>query len=320
MSIRLSKAIKEFNVGQQTIVDFLNANGAHLTGDLNEKIDDNMHELLQQHFGADRELHKQAAQIFNKPEKAKKVEKPAEAETPQVAEAVVEPTKPEAVAVVKAEVVETAPTVAPVEAVAEKETQTKEPKAKKAKPEEPKGSILTEGEDGVFKLKPQTGVAGPVVLGTIDLEALNQNTRPKKKSREEKKKEREEKNKQQRNNGNNKGQNNPANAQGNEKRKRQRIGKERVDINEVSNQPSNNAKKNANAAAAISYSIKSISLVLKRSNRRGACFSLFGSGSNELILLRFFIQIFSCHSPKIREKESLPHRHGTDDYIVSLTL
>jgi translation initiation factor IF-2 len=246
MSIRLSKAIKEFNVGQQTIVDFLNANGAHLTGDLNEKIDDNMHELLQQHFGADRELHKQAAQIFNKPEKAKKVEKPAEAETPQVAEAVVEPTKPEAVAVVKAEVVETAPTVAPVEAVAEKETQTKEPKAKKAKPEEPKGSILTEGEDGVFKLKPQTGVAGPVVLGTIDLEALNQNTRPKKKSREEKKKEREEKNKQQRNNGNNKGQNNQANAQGNEKRKRQRIGKERVDINEVSNQPSNNAKKNAN--------------------------------------------------------------------------
>ena len=244
MSIRLSKAIKEFNVGQQTIVDFLNANGAHLTGDLNEKIDDNMHELLQQHFGADRELHKQAAQIFNKPEKAKKVEKPAEAETPQVAEAVVEPTKPAPVEVVK--VAEPEPANAPVEAVAEKETSAKEPKAKKAKAEEPKGSILTEGEDGVFKLKPQAGVAGPVVLGTIDLEALNQNTRPKKKSREEKKKEREEKNKQQRNNGNNKGQNNQANAQGNEKRKRQRIGKERVDINEVSNQPNNNAKKNAN--------------------------------------------------------------------------
>ncbi|MBO5699289.1 MAG: translation initiation factor IF-2 [Bacteroidaceae bacterium] len=250
MSIRLSKAIKEFNVGQQTIVDFLNANGANLSGDLNEKIDDNMHELLQQHFGADRELHKQASQIFNKPEKVKKVETTEEVNVAPTA--TVEPEAP-ALQPTSESVSAPAPEEPVKEVVAEVaesvEVKEEQPKAKKVKSDEPKGSILTEGEDGVFKLKPQTNVAAPVVLGTIDLEALNQNTRPKKKSREEKKKERDEKNKQQRNNANNpnnKGQNNAANAQGNEKRKRQRIGKERVDINEAANQPNNNAKKNQN--------------------------------------------------------------------------
>jgi len=55
------------------------------------------------------------------------------------------------------------------------------------------------------------------VVGKIDLSSINQSTRPKKKSKEEKRKEREEKNAQQRG----------------EKKKRLRIGKERVDINAV---------------------------------------------------------------------------------------
>ena len=59
------------------------------------------------------------------------------------------------------------------------------------------------------------------VLGKIDLSALNQSTRPKKKSKEEKRKEREEKSQQQRG----------------DKKKRERINKVRVDINAASNQP-----------------------------------------------------------------------------------
>ena len=69
------------------------------------------------------------------------------------------------------------------------------------------------------------------VLGKIDLNALNQSTRPKKKSKEEKRKEREEKSQQQRG----------------DKKKRERINKVRVDINSAANQPGGQGGKNTNA-------------------------------------------------------------------------
>ena len=69
------------------------------------------------------------------------------------------------------------------------------------------------------------------VLGKIDLNALNQSTRPKKKSKEEKRKEREEKSQQQRG----------------DKKKRERINKVRVDINAAANQPGGQGGKNTNA-------------------------------------------------------------------------
>ena len=70
-------------------------------------------------------------------------------------------------------------------------------------------------------------MTGPKVLGTIDLSSLNQNTRPKKKTKEERRKEREEKNRQAAG----------TNGQNGEKRKRNRIGKEKVDVNAAANQP-----------------------------------------------------------------------------------
>lgn len=75
------------------------------------------------------------------------------------------------------------------------------------------------------------------ILGKIDLSTLNQSTRPKKKSKEEKHKERENKAQQQR------GGNGADN-----KKKRERINKVRVDINAASNQPgANQGGKNTNA-------------------------------------------------------------------------
>ena len=75
------------------------------------------------------------------------------------------------------------------------------------------------------------------ILGKIDLSTLNQSTRPKKKSKEEKRKERENKAQQQR--GGNVADN---------KKKRERINKVRVDINAASNQPgANQGGKNTNA-------------------------------------------------------------------------
>mgnify|MGYP004477686951 FL=1 len=116
------------------------------------------------------------------------------------------------------------------------------------------------GEDNVFRLNTTRLESKIKVTGKIDLDALNQSTRPKKKSREEKRKERDEKQRFGNKGGNNaqggahKGGNNalggnkPAqNAQPGEegadaKKKRKRIKKDRVDIN---NTPGTNYPRNA---------------------------------------------------------------------------
>ena len=81
-------------------------------------------------------------------------------------------------------------------------------------------------ENSVFTLKSEKKLAPKVkVLGSINLDELNQSTRPKKKSKEEKRREREEKAAQQK-------------PQNGEKKKRQRITKERVDIEAAGRQAS----------------------------------------------------------------------------------
>ena len=116
------------------------------------------------------------------------------------------------------------------------------------------------GEDNVFRLNTTRLESKIKVTGKIDLDALNQSTRPKKKSREEKRKERDEKQRFGNKSGNNaqggahkggnnaQGSNKPAqNAQPGEesadaKRKRKRIKKDRVDIN---NTPGTNYPRNS---------------------------------------------------------------------------
>ena len=105
---------------------------------------------------------------------------------------------------------------------------------------EERAAAIGEENNGVFKLHTQTEIAGPKVLGVIDLSSINQTTRPKKKSKEERRKEREEKNRQGRG-----GNNNAAQGQNaGEKKKRTRIGKERVDVNAASNQQGNKGRQN----------------------------------------------------------------------------
>ena len=100
----------------------------------------------------------------------------------------------------------------PVEQPDETQTKTKEP--------------AEDENGGVFTLKSEKKLAPQVkVLGSINLDELNQSTRPKKKSTEEKRREREEKAAQQ-------------NPQNGEKKKRQRITKERIDIEAAGRQVS----------------------------------------------------------------------------------
>ena len=101
--------------------------------------------------------------------------------------------------------------------------------SKEASPANAAQPAAADNDSKVFTLKSEKKLAPKVnVLGKIDLDSLNQSTRPKKKSKEERRKEREEK-----------AQHGGANANG-ERKKRQRIGKERVDIAAAAKQ--NNAQ------------------------------------------------------------------------------
>ena len=115
----------------------------------------------------------------------------------------------------------------------DKPAQSAQPKAEKPVAHQPKAQEVAStdkaSEDAgskVFQLKSEKKMLNTPkvnVLGKIDLDALNQSTRPKKKSKEEKRREREEKAQQ---NG--------------ERKKRVRINKERVDISAAANQGGNN--------------------------------------------------------------------------------
>ena len=185
-----------------------------------------------------------------------KVEKPVAEEPVVKTEQTVEDKPMEVVETQPQEVVETPVVEQKVEsAPVEEKKEEKTPSVEEAAPvkeeivEQPEETkTVSEGttDTGVFVLNSEKKLAPKVnVLGKIDLDSLNQSTRPKKKSKEEKRREREEKSMQQ-GNGNN------------EKKKRARITKERVDIDAAARQPMNNGGKgnknnnnnNQNAAAA----------------------------------------------------------------------
>ena len=288
MSVRLNKVTKEFNIGLQTAVEFLQKKGfSQVEANPNYKISDEEFSLLQQEFSTDKGLRTEAKMLIQqRQEKTKESKKPAPVEeyveekpriqgpkilgqinldgkkpqpkpeevkpepveeTPVEPEVTAEPEAPETP--VEPETPEIPETPAAQEAPAESEVpeipetpetpETPEAPAKSAeeKPAPKKKEIGIE-ENGVFRLAPapQPG-PGLTVKGKIDLDSLNQSTRPKKKSKEEKRRERDEKRAQQ--------QQQQQAAQG-ERKKRLRVGKERVDVNAVANQPQNFQKNNNN--------------------------------------------------------------------------
>ena len=129
--------------------------------------------------------------------------------------------------------------------------------------EKPAEEAKKEPEEEIFKLRKPEFVSKINVIGQIDLAALNQSTRPKKKSKEEKRKEREEKEKQRLDQ---KRQMKEAimkeirredskmkddlDGEGGGKKKRNRINKEKVDINNASNYQKGGDRAKGNNAGA----------------------------------------------------------------------
>ena len=307
MSIRLSKALSELNIGLQTAVEFLekrNDVGDEKLGPTS-KLSDAQYSALVEAFKQDAAVRTEAEKLFQKKPKEKKhssetkdsntesllassgkqeykplgkidldsIGKPAAKQsgatkknnTPQPKAAAVSQVKDTNTVEAKTSVAPAAPKPKPAETktaqhtneVKPAMTENKEPqkhvkpaaeaKPKHDKPAQPKHDKnvakqpkaqekpateqpAAESGSKVFQLKSEKKMLNTPkvnVLGKIDLDALNQSTRPKKKSKEEKRREREEKAQQ---NG--------------ERKKRVRINKERVDISAASNQGGNGGNKN----------------------------------------------------------------------------
>ena len=243
---------------------------------VNTKISDEQYEALVKEFKGDKDVKTQAGMIFpkkkeNDKEKPKQTAKPVvevreeprqeftplgkiDLSTIGKPAAKKQEEKPQKSVEVPVKPKEEAPKEEPVEVKVEKTPEPTpvvkpepqaEPEKVEVKPEpieeevvEPEGVVEeVEPETKIFTLKSEQKLAPKVnVLGKIDLDSLNQSTRPKKKSKEERKKEREEKQAQMH-----------GGASG-EKKKRERIrsGKERVDIEAAANQDNNKNPKKKN--------------------------------------------------------------------------
>ena len=267
MPIKISKAVKDLNIGMQTARDFLKKNEIEVDDNINARISDEAYNLLIQKFKPAMQQKKAAEQIIHdrKEEKAAQAaeKKRREAEESKTVEVAIQkpkvlgkieldakgnpvapkPAAPEApkaeevkMEEKKAEEQKPAPAALPKEE-AKPEPAAVEPKKEEKAPAEPKVEkpqpvaetpvVEQKKEDAPApapQAEPETisnapRMQGPKVVGKIDLSALNQSTRPKKKTKEEKRNERINKEKARQG----------ANADG-EKRKRKRIGKEKVDI------------------------------------------------------------------------------------------
>ena len=281
MSVRLNKVTKEFNIGLQTAVEFLQKKGySEVEANPNYKISDEEFSLLQQEFSSDKGLRTEAKMLIQQrqeqtkerkksapveefvddkpsiqgPKILGKIEldkkKAAPAEEEQEEEVKEQEETPVAEPETPVEQETPAEPVAPAEPETPAEPEVEEKSVSEPVEEAPVAEVAQEEtpvpqkpevgveENGVFRLAPapQPG-PGLTVKGQIDLDSLNQSTRPKKKSKEEKRRERDEKRAQQ--------QQQQQAAQG-ERKKRLRVGKERVDVNAVANQPQNFQKNNNN--------------------------------------------------------------------------
>ncbi|MGN0209067.1 MAG: translation initiation factor IF-2 [Paludibacteraceae bacterium] len=281
MAIKLIKACKELNVGMSTAVTFFAKQGKEITPDPNTRIDDELYLMLAKEFNKDMalklEAERQAAERQSREMQTVSIEQPApshiETEIPkpkvvgqieldeakkareEAERQAAEAARLAAEAEAKAKAAAEAAAKAAAERIAREEAERKAKqeaidKASKANAEKAKAEETTkkaapkpatkdkqekpapqDAKPEIFSLGKPVLKDGPKVVGSIDLSTINQATRPAKKSKEEKKKEREERQQQQ--------------QQATEKRKRERIKNNKVDINDIRNQKAkpNNKKK-----------------------------------------------------------------------------
>ncbi|MFR9668965.1 MAG: translation initiation factor IF-2 [Rikenellaceae bacterium] len=193
--MRLIQVAKEFNVGMNTITDFLQKKGIKSDGSPNSPVDRDVYEVLEKEYGTNRNRqnerdtirerisHKQVS-VSIEPEVSEPAPKAKEAaviETPTLSGPKIlgkidiekkpvakEPTPAPAPEPVKVEKVE-APVV--VESTPTPEVVKTEPVVSAEVKSEPKPKSEAEKSSGLFRVNQQT-LTGPNVLGTMDVSAF----------------------------------------------------------------------------------------------------------------------------------------------------
>ena len=280
MPIKLIQVQRKLNVGINTVVEFLHQKGFSVEDNPNTRISDEQYALLVKEFGKDlpekernvaiERAQKRAANSVKEDKAVEiKTEVPEEFRPKIVTKGHIDldggqhkkqreelKAKSEPKENLEKSVAAT-PEQAPAEKIEENVIVVKEEKEKAVekqrevaetkveKVDSEQGVQKTEeNDDNLFRLSTVKLESKIKVTGKIDLDALNQSTRPKKKSKEERRKERDEKQRFNNNrSGNNaagaKGQSTlpksngaaKAGEEGDTKKKRKRIKKDRVDVN-----------------------------------------------------------------------------------------
>ncbi|MBR6291758.1 MAG: hypothetical protein IKR33_03045, partial [Bacteroidales bacterium] len=175
-SFRLNKVAKDFNVGIQTIVDYLSKKGHQVEQNPNTKISEEQYELLSAAFQSERKVKEEADKIELNAGGANQVveanaKEAHEVESEEVIIKGFSPAKP----IAKAEP-ETAPEPEPVESVPAPEPEQEIEQPEDEQPEDaPEPTQEASATDSPFK-----------VVGTVDLSAINQRMRPDKKKKPKK--------------------------------------------------------------------------------------------------------------------------------------
>ncbi len=220
MAVRLSKIAREFNVGLSTIVEFLHEKGIKISSDPNAKLSDEDYALVAKEFSSDSEVKKESTRVDLKNTRKKKetvsiddmgniLEKSEDDEFISV--------KDEVRLENKIKVVDRIDLSQPVKFPKEPEPVKKEIKKEEVKPQaesqpevpaplpapEPEPATVQKTEpqpepapnapekETPFKIS-QPAVKDVKVVGSIDLDSINQRTRPPKKSKQEKERDRRE--------------------------------------------------------------------------------------------------------------------------------
>lgn len=227
---RLSKLAREFNVGISTIVDFLNKKGIEIDSNPNTKVSDDAYDILAKEYSSDLNLKKESEKVNLKSTREKKETVSIDPKSEEgTKEATVEKTEEEAPAKNPVKVVgkidldalkpkakqekpekteekapskpEEKPAKAEAPKVEEKpQTVKKEVTEKPSEPATPAKDAQTvkmesPKKEEAAQTEKQENKEELKVVGKIDLDSLNQKTRPAKKTKAEKEVERREKQK-----------------------------------------------------------------------------------------------------------------------------
>jgi len=213
-TIRLSKLAREFNVGIHTIVEFLHKKGYEIDSNPNTKVSLEAVKLLEQEYKIDISLKKESEKISLKSHRPKKevisIDGDEEPAGDEAEEQVKEQKTPEAEKEPEKEVEKPAAKQPKIldkidlDQVGKPKKKAEEPQEEKEKPadkvekkaKETKEEKPVEKEEDELLETDVPKVDEVKVVGKIDLQSMNQKTRPDKKSKQEKEKERQARQKQ----------------------------------------------------------------------------------------------------------------------------